>query len=280
MNETIHFFFLSTQARILISEWKELAKCIISHSTPLHEKPITNLEELENFDIENLENITLGTSSEDTHILSEKQITVALQGPFGAFLNQKIASYAKVARFRLEIHLKSEELFKGKRTTLAAEDQISEKQLKKITFSELTATQKQLEDLVVEHENEWLEFIKNWTETLIEYFKSSNLPLTDREIKDLYDENLATEILPRFSDLSMQLPKKKYPTMAFIDYLILKSHLAIQSSLSRRHLSHEELDILDILRNFKPQFELMKQQEEALLSSQKALTEEVVKFLE
>src|SRR5579864_4249928 len=114
MKEKSKPFFMSTSSRILMSEWKELAKCIVNHSTPLHEKPITNIEELESFDIENLENISLGTSSEDTHILTEKQIQVVLQGPYGAFLKQKLKYYANIARFRLEIYLNGEELFKNK----------------------------------------------------------------------------------------------------------------------------------------------------------------------
>lgn len=262
-----------------MSEWRELAKCIVNHSTPLHEKPITNIEELESFDIENLENISLGTSSEDTHILTEKQIHVVLQGPYGAFVKQKISHYAKIARFRLEIYLNGEELFKNKRTTLPAEDQINEKKLKKINFSDLNTAHTQLEQILIEHDNEWTEFIKKWIGVLLEYLERTKLPFTDRETKELYDESLATEILPRFIELSMALPRKEYTEMSFSDYLILKAHLAIQSSLSRRHLSHEELDILDVLRNFKPQLEEMKTEETELLINQESANDAITHFL-
>ena len=279
MKEKTKQFLLSTSFRILISEWKELAKCIVNHSTPLHEKPITNIEELESFDIENLENISLGTSSEDTHILTEKQIYVVLQGPYGAFLKQKISHYAKIARFRLEIYLNGEELFKNKRTNLPLEDQVNEKKLKKINFSDLNAAYAELEQILIEHDNEWAEFIRRWTSTLLEYLERNKLELTEREIKELYDESLATEMLPRFIELSMKLPKKEYSEMSFADYLVLKAHLGIQSSLSRRHLSHEELDILDVLRNFKPQLEQMRAEENELLTHQETKNAEITHFL-
>lgn len=264
--------FLSTQSRILLTEWQSLAKVIVAHSVASKEKPITNLEELESFDIENLENITFSTAEEFPNVLSEKQINTALQGPFGALIKEKMSGYATIARFRLELHLNKEDMFKNKRAPLAEKEKIPEKKMSKINFSELDRMQKELDTKTIEHNQEWLDFIHEWTEALINYLIHANVKLTEREVQDLHTEDIATELLPRFRELGMTLPQKEYPSMSFADYLILKAELAVQSALSRRHLPHGHSEIQETLKNFKPHLTTMQNQEQQLLSLQQKTT--------
>lgn len=263
---------ISTQARILITEWKSLAKLIANHSTPMKEKPITHIEELENFDIENLENITFSTADEIPNTLSEKQIQTALQGPFGGLFKQKMSVYAKIARFRLEIHLSKEELFKGKRAIQPEAEQISAKKLEKLSFSQLDKIQADLDTLTEQHDQEWQEFIQEWTEKLIKFFAQSRLTLTERELKELRDEDIITELLPRFIEVGLKPPQKTYPEISFADYLYLKALLTTQSALSRQHLAHDDNEIQQKLQGFKSALTQMQKQEQELLEAQKQAT--------
>lgn len=271
--------FLGTQTRILLTEWKALAKVIVAHSMAAKDKPITSFADLENFDIENLENLTLATTDEIPHILSEKQINTALQGPFGAAIKQKMAAYAIIARLRLELHLNKEEIFKGKRLTLPPEQQIPEKKLLKLSFSQIDETQTNLDQITEQHDQEWQNFLQRWNEQLLAFLNKSTMPLTEREIKEFKDEDIATELLPRFSDVGLTLPKKNYAHMSFSDYLQLKAQLTVQSSLSRRHLSHTNNDIEQVLKNFSEQLTTMQNQEQQLLERQQAAIDSVIQQL-
>jgi hypothetical protein len=260
--------FFGTQARILISEWKALAKLIISHSIPAKEKPILNIEDLESFDIENLENINFGIADELPHIMAEKNIQTALQGPFGGMIRDKMAAYARLTRVRLEIHLSKEELFKNKRAKPEAE-RIPEKKLEKLNFSLLDEMQHQLDELTEQHNEQWREFIQHWTEMLIDFFAESKLLLTEREVKELQDEDVTTDLLPRFIEVGLKLPQKDYKQMNCADYLYLKMLLTTQSALSRQHLAHDDAQIQQKLQGFKSQLTKMQKEEQTILEEQK-----------
>lgn len=268
--------FIGTQARILMTEWKAVAKLVVTHSVPAKEKPITNIEDLESFDIENLENITFSTADELPNILTEKQIQIALQGPFGGCIREKMSAYAKVARLRLEIHLSKEELFKGKRAVQPEAEQIPAKKLEKLNFAQLDSVQNDLDILTETHNQEWQSFIEEWTDYLLEFFSQSNLLLTEREIKELKDEDIATELLPRFIEVGIQLPKKDYSEMSFTDYLYLKALLTAQSALSRQHLPHDDSELQQKLKNFKSLSAQMQKQEQQLLEDQKKMTTDIL----
>jgi len=272
--------FFGTQARILMTEWKALAKLIVAHSTPLKEKPITNLEDLESFDIENLENITFSTADELPHILAEKAIQTALKGPFGGLIKAKMSAYARIARLRLEIHLSKEELFKHKRAKQPEEAQISAKKIEKLSFTQLDQIQNDLDLLTTEQDREWQHFIQEWTEKLIQFFIKIHLSLTEREIKELKDEDIANELLPRFIEVGMKLPQKSYPSMSFTDYLHLKALLTTQSALSRQHLPHDETEIRRKLQDFKSELGQMQTQEQQLLDEQKKSTQSILSSIE
>ncbi len=260
--------FFGTQARILISEWKALAKLIISHSIPAKEKPILNIEDLESFDIANLEDINFGVPDELPHIMAEKNIQTALQGPFGGLIKDKMAAYARLTQVRLEIHLSKEELFKNKRAKPEAE-RIPEKKLEKLNFSLLDNIQHQLDELSEQHNEQLREFIQRWTEILIDFFAESKLLLTEREITELQDEDVATDLLPRFIEVGLKLPQKDYKQMNCADYLYLKMLLTTQSALSRQHLPHDDAQIQQKLQGFKPQLAKMQKEEQKILEEQK-----------
>lgn len=271
--------FLGTQTRILLSEWKALAKIIVAHTTLVKEKPITNIEELESFDIDNLENLTFMTPSEAPHILSEKQIRSVLQGPFGVIVKQFMSAYAEISRYRLELHLSKEDLFKTKRATLSTEHQIPSQRLVNLTFAKLEESQLQLDDLTSTHEQEWQNFIQKWSDELIKFLIKGKAIITEREINELQTEELANDIIPRFIELSMKLPKSEYPSMSFTEYLQLKAHLAVQSALSRQHLPHTEADLQEVLKNFKSSFNSMQQQEKQLQTQQQQQIQRILSGL-
>lgn len=271
----------STQTRILLTEWKAITKLIVDHSIPAKEKPISHIEELENFDIEHLENLTFSTAEAFPHILSEKQIATALQGPYGAHIRQKMAAYAKNARFRLELHLNKEEMFKNKRLVLPPEEQLSPKKLLKLSFNDLDKIQNELDSLTKEHDAQWRAFLQDWTKHLANFLVTSGgVPLTEREHKELHDEDIATELLPRFIEVGLATPEPSYPQLNFSTYLYLKAMLAVQSALSRQHLPHGESEIDNILKKYKSEWATMENQERDGLEKQKEITQSALQPLD
>lgn len=271
--------FLGTQARILITEWQIVAKLVAAHSITSKEKAITKIEDLESFDIENLENITFSTQDELPNILTEKQLQIALQGPYGSFLKEKITAFAKITRLRLEVHLSKDELFKDKRIVISEEEKISPKKISKLNFEKLDQAQQELSILTETHHQEWQEFIEDWTNQLLNFLYKSQLSLTEREMDELKSEDIANELLPRFIEVGVKLPKK-YLNMSFYDYLYLKSLLVIQSALSRQHLSHDDNELQQKLKGFKNSFAQMVKQEQQLLEEQKKMTEMLLSALD
>lgn len=268
--------FFGTQARILMTEWKAIAKCIIAHSVPAKEKPIVSIDDLENFDIENLENINFAAADELPNILDEKNIQIALQGPFGGMLRDKLAAYAKISRWRLEIHLSREELFKSKRTTSSEPNIFTEKKLEKCSSNQLDEIQVQLDSLTDEHEAVWIQFIHDWTQRLIHFLSESNLRMTEREINELRHEDIPSELLPRFIEVSLKLPKQDYSQMTFVDYLYLKGLLTLQSALSRQHLPHDDALLAKKLQPFEPELAQMRTEEQNLLTMQNQQTNPLI----
>ncbi|MBS0351079.1 MAG: hypothetical protein JSR33_07830 [Proteobacteria bacterium] len=271
--------FLGTQSRILITEWQGLAKIIVAHSVPSQEKVITNIEDLESFDIENLENITFSTGDEIPNILTEKHLNAALQGPYHGFILDKMRAYAYVARFRLELHLQKEEIFKNKRAVLDQSEQIPAKKLTKLTADQLDQMQSDLDQLTEQHDQQWRELINEWSDQLLSYFQQSQVSLTEREINGMKEEDVAAEILPRFIEIGLKLPEKDYSTLSCADYLYLKTLLTLQSALSRQHQVHELKDIEEKIKKYKTVWGEIEKHEKALLSQQLKTTEEVISFL-
>lgn len=270
---------VTTHVRLLLSEWKALAKLIVTHSTPTKDKPITNLEDLESFDIENLENLVLEAPNENPPILHEKQILVALQGPYGTLIRQKMAAFAYITRLRLELHLSKEEVFKSRRATLPEEDQISPEKIVELSFSTLDNYQKELESMTEQHNEQWLHFIGHWNNEFMGFLVKESIKLTERESKEFQDEETPSEILPRFIEVGLKLPKPEYAEMNFSEYLELKGRLIIQSSLSRQHLSHTDTDINKIIKKFDKSFANMQKQEKRLVQEQQNLTQSVLKMI-
>lgn len=271
---------LGTHLRIFATEWKTLAKLIVEHSISAKEKPITMIEELENFDIENLENITFSTTEEIPHILSEKQILTIFQGPFGAMFKDKIAAYAQISRFRLEIHFSKDEMFKDKRASIPEADKIPSKLIEKFNFEKLDDIQEQLDQLSETHNQECKDFITEWTEKLLNFLEKAHLALTEREIKELQNEDIITELLPRFIEVGLKVPIPTPSQINFSDYLFLKAVLTAQSALSRQHLPHDDREIQQKLQGFKTNLIQMRKQEQQLLQKQKHETEQLLKPLE
>ncbi len=241
------------------------------HSLASKDKSITKIEDLESFDIENLENITFSTEDELPNILTEKQVQTALQGPFGFFIREKMTAYARITRFRLEVHLSKDELFKDKRIVLSDDEKIPSKKIEKMSFDKLDQIQHELNDLTETHHQEWQNFIEEWTHQLLNFFHKLHASLTEREITELQSEDIATELLPRFIEVGIKLPQK-YPQMSFSDYLFLKALLIMQSALSRQHLPHDDNELQQKLKGFKNEFAQMAKQEQQLREEQKKMS--------
>ncbi len=87
-----------------------------------------------------------------------------------------------------------------------------------------------------------------------------------------------SELIDRFTELKLELPKTKKPTYHFSDYLILKLTLCVHSALSRQHVANPEEALQKVLKTLKANFKIIKQTESELIQQQNNRIEALMKI--
>ncbi len=252
--------FIDTSARIIFSDWKILANIAVKHSTSVKDMLQANAEESSPFTI-----------------LSDTQVAEALAGPFGHFFKQKMSAYARISRMQMELNISKEDVFKGKRAPHAEAKALPKKQIDKFTLADVENIQNKLDTLTNEHITQWEEQLSLWKQQLVEQLTQQDQALSDIEIKEINDPEPLSELLDRFTNLSVELPKVKKGDVTFTSYLTYKAQLAIHSSLSRKQLPHQADDIKKVLKKLKAFFDQVQKQEQALIEQQQTETDEAIR---
>lgn len=261
-----HDNIISTYARTLLSDWPVLASLIVKHSTPV--KQVMQQSES---DI---------SSSPD--ILTEQQIREALNGPYQNFFKDKFKAYATIMRLQTELNIQKEESLKEGLEPAAAgatgeATKIPPQLLAKTTLQDLQNLQRQLDELTLEHNQQWEESLEGWSYAIINHLTSSGMPLSDFEITEILDKEPISELMARTIELKIELVKYKTDEMNFERYLAIKAQIAIQNGLSRQHKPHGPHEIKHILKNLKSDFASIHREEKNLFAEQQAATEQIIK---
>ena len=256
MNTTKTTALLSTDAKVFINNWQAIRKIITEHTT-LVKKSQNETEQR--------------TSSS---VFSDQQITDALTGPYQQFIKRTLSAYAKLTFLRLQLTIHQDDSLKSPhhRDTEVIPSKILEKQ----TLSDLDKIQSQLDVLTQEHHQQWQEKIKTWNKQLTATLTKLEIPLNDIEVKELQDKEPLSELLDRFTELNIELPKLGKSDFNYEKYLRLKTELAIRSSLSRRHQSNTKDDVQAIIKKMKNDFTQIEQQEKTLWTEQNNATLKII----
>ena len=244
MSDPSSSYSVSTNAKILINEWKALRELVLgATSTPEASEPA---------------------------LLTDRQINDALFGPFHPFFQQKLSSYATLAKARLLFAIAQDEALKNQSPE-------SIRGLEKITLSEVDKIQGELDELSKQHYETWQAHLKNWNQKLLLSLTANDLSLSEIEIQEFQNQEPLSELFDRFTDLHLDMPT--WEPMGFQQYLQLKAHLAIHSCLSRQHQPHETTEIQKRLKKLKKDFDHISAEEKKLIESQKRDTQKIIEPL-
>lgn len=250
--------FISTDAKVLINDWQVLHNLIETHT------------QLTTSKIDETKAITLTT------LLSERQLTDALTGPYQQFFKQKLSAYSAIAKLRLELSMRQDDSLKVELNDDQETNSAFNSLVEKYSVSDINKMQSELDQLTHEHDGQWNTQLNQWNQQLLASLTASQIPLNDIEIQEFQDNEPLSELIGRFTDLNIDLPKLDFPNFTFECYLKLKLELAIRSSLNRCHKAHESSDISHMLKKFKDDFAHINQQEKELANKQKAETQKIV----
>lgn len=258
--------YISTHARIFLSDWRTLADLVNKHTKLVKESVQSEHNELE----EESE-----TKQEKKPVLTTRQINDALNGPYQRFFKDKMTAYAAISRMKLELNIIKNEIFKDKRQA-SPELSLPASQLEKFSMQDLHEIQNELNELTEKDNVEWETHLADWQQHIIEALKQYNISLNEIEIIEFQGKEPISELLERFTELNIQLPKTKKNGMNFAAYLTYKTNIAIHSALSRQHQPHEQTDINKILKSLKSVFDKITKEENNLIKKQQAATNAII----
>lgn len=250
-------YFIGTYAKIILSDWPMLAELVSVHTQLIKHAPEQE-KEVQQF-----------------NLLSERQITDAIKGPYQAFFKQKMIAYAAISRLQLELTVEKEEVFKEKRTPPETKE-LPKKLVEKFSFSDLDNIRSELDQLTSEHDQQWKEYIQQWQGKILSRINEIGITLTEIEIKEFKDQEPISELYDRFVNLHIELPKTKKNAMNFQKYFTYKIYLIIHSALSRQHRPHQQEDIKKILKLLKSDLDAIRKEEKQILADQKQATDKLI----
>lgn len=256
--EIEHFF--GTHARIILSDWPALAQLLIRYSTPV--KVSIKKDKT--------------TAPPSKAILTKAQIDEALISPFHTFLKPHINAAATLYRYKLELAVQEDEALKEQLPKLDDEQALPPETLEKISVNHSEKIQTGLNTLLGEQNQQWNEALLMWKEMLVTALEKNGVSLSDLEYKELQNQETTTELLDRFVELNIDLPKTRKSKMTFHKYLTLKIDLSIQSALSRTQKPHAQSDIQKILKKIKTPLEMIRKQEIQIAAQQKQAVEVLI----
>src|SRR3990167_9199284 len=236
---------LSTNAKVFLNDWRTIRDIIKEHTKLTTEK---NQQP---------------TTPSLTALFSDRQLTDALSGPYQAFFKEKLSAYATIAKLRLTLNMTEE----NKKHPLT-KDLASQNVSTTYSLNDIDKMQNELDTLTKEHHKQWQALLAQWDQLLIAGLTANQVPLTDREQKELQDKEPLSELLNRFTDLNLELPSLDFTHFNYPQYLKLKMELVIVSSLSRRHETHTASDIDKVFKKLKSEFDRIAQEEKKVLKKQ------------
>lgn len=255
-------YFIPTHARVLLNTWPVLNKQMLAHSTRI------------------AESIKQDEASSLKNLLTDQQVTDALNGPYQHLFTSLMAAYALVGKYRLMLCLKDNDMFmtdnRDQRESLKLPKDIAAK----ITNGELEGYTKRLDDLAKQYFEEQVACINRWSNDIIAFVESQKLSLAEIERNDFLSDEPLSELFDRMTDLSIPIPKVKKSAEPCRQYLKLKATVLVQNALGRLQRPNNAEDIKILLKPAKPLFEKIHAEEEAFQASLQDAIETLVKPIE
>lgn len=253
---------LTTYQKVLLSDWPAMAKIIFKHSSLLREGGYK--EEFFN--------------ASPTHVLSDKQIHDSLTGPYSTFFLRKIHAFTMIARFRIALQIKKEDVF-GDNISPQAKTKLEPKHLDTFSSDDMSRMQEAFNELVIKHNQQWEGQLFFWQISITSALKNAGLAITELESDEFASAEPLSELLARYDGVNITPVKVSYP-LTFSNYFRLKAYLTILSALSRQQLPHTEKDIEHYMKALKKPLTDVHKAEKELNQQHEAETAALIKPIE
>ena len=211
-----------------------------------------------------------------TKILLTDQVNDILSGPYAQFIKHKLSAYSKVLRMKVVLQINTDDTFKLARKTNSLTTDIPEKFLKKFDKAKLKEIDKSLDALCEQHYQQLIDFFNQAAQQLMQALRANNVEFNVLEIAEFSEQVPLRELLNRFTELNLTPPKNKNEDFSFCDYLKLRAHLAIHSSLSRQHQDNTPEAIKPYFKKLNSCFKKIRDDEQKLLNTQAKETQKLV----
>ena len=252
--------FFSTYARVILNDWQVVAALIKNYG-----RSINSLHD---------------TESKENPLLDSSYIKGALTGPYHIMFGQLLAAFTTYARTKLELKFREEEVFKKEKSPNYA-DAFSETQMAGINGGTLVSIEKQLTDKVSEYNHDWHTLLEKSRAAVLDELTHNAIEFSDMEVKEFDELETLADLYKRFTDLSIQPFKSELVEQADIaDYLTLKAHIAIYSSLGRRQVPNDASVIEKYLKTLKAVNKQITVEEQALAEKQKTELATIIKSID
>jgi hypothetical protein len=255
--------FITTDQRILLSDWPPLAESIMLHSLPLKAQ------------IEN----QIGSQLMLGQVLTDQQIFEAIQGPYSGLYKPVILAFSTLARMRTMLHIKKEDSLNDNMKDTQKAAFPNNKQLEQVTLDDINRYREALEECLANHTQQWNGQCFLWQMQLIGELRHAELDINDHEIEVFNAAEPLSDLFDRFKALSITPPKHTLP-LNFSSYFQLKSYLLIVSALSRQHLPHDEKNIASFMKALKKSFSTIKKESDAIAAQQAQTIQAAIKFIQ
>lgn len=253
--------FLTTDQRVLLSDWPPLAELILKHSTPLKAGGYQP------------------DAASKNSVLSERAIFDAYQGPYHAFFKQIITAYAELARLRMALHIHNDDNLKENLTRPeAAAWPIEEKKIKDLSMDTLNVCRDALESCLIDHSQQWEGQLFLWQMQITGGLREAGLDINSHENNEFSAPEPLSELLERFMGLRITPPKFTEP-LGFAQYFKLKAHLLVVSTLSRQHLPHESKDIEKFMKVLKKPLATIEKESQSIATQQQQAVDQAIAII-
>lgn len=249
--------FLTTDQRVLLSDWPPLAELILKHSTPLK-----------------VGGYQSDTSPKHT-VLSERAIFDAYQGPYHALFKPIIDAYAQLARIRMSLHINSDDNLKENLTRSDTTWAIDQKKLKDLSMDVINSCRDTLESRLTDHNQQWEGQLFLWQMQVTGALREAGLDINSHEGDEFSAPEPLSELLERFMSLAITPPKFTEP-LGFAQYFKLKAYLLVVNALSRQHLPHDTKDIEKFMKALKKPLATIEKESQAIATQQQQAIDDVI----
>lgn len=226
---TFKNYNLSAYGRALINNWQPMKQWIMA-------KNLSALRELHN-----------DTEAAPSDLITDDHLLEVLSGPYALFFQRTLSAYSIIHYAKHQHALHEEELFKDYDASKASP--LSDTDIKQIASLDLKQMQKQLNDTLQQHDQQWETVTEQWQKAILNELNA--LKITEQEQEALMAYEPISEIINRFNDLNLTPPKHVLGKISFADCLNLKAYLLVYSCLSRQHLPNSPDDIQKTMKKTK-----------------------------